>query len=994
MDARAGELRKHGVRIRLGTQPFQILMMLLREPGEVVLREEIRQRLWPNNTIVEFDHSINAAINRLRAALGEAAGSPHYIETVGSRGYRFLGEVHAGAAAKTTEDHTPIPSPPAVETDNDDDLAGQVISHYRLMDKLGAGGMGVVYHAEDLRLGRHVALKFLPGEMAADPMARQRFEREARAASALNHPNICTIFGVEESEDRLFLSMELLEGITLEARMAGGLMSRSQSLEFAVQICSALDAAHRHGLVHRDIKPANVMLTRTGAKVLDFGLAKMERPQNEPTDAQAGISEKGIILGTLPYMSPEQVEGKTADPRSDIFSFGLMLYEMLTGRRAFEGSSRARLISSILGKEPIWGELPPDLERAVKRCLVKDPEGRWQSAADLRDELEWLAARPASARSRTRFRLHVPLRPALFTAAVAVAACAIGIFLADRPEVDVSQVRFTPMVMDPGYNNFPSWSPDGRSFAYMHNGVLMLRSFDAPVPVRVTSGATSLMFSKDGTRIYYTRETAPAIGRKLWTVAVTGGDPHALPAEDLGAGYLFDGIAASPDGNGIVGLKQESDGHSYSLQISSPAGDPWRSLACPTFQGPFGRAHLRFSPDGRRLLVFLGSQIWIVSWPGVDAYPPRRVFSSVRGLGADWMSDSRHVLMSLAGTDEGQGGGFFVGDTETGRTRPLELRDNLAIQPSAGPGNRFLIPYVDNDNDLMEVPLDGSPLRPLIVTRRSEYGPDWSHGGDQLAYVSSRNGPAEIWIWSPVRNLHRLLVPLHSMPGSTAVAQPAFSPDDRHIAFNAAGSGLWVVPAIGGAPVQALKGRDAALPSWSPDGVWLAYRANINGKLFLEKVRLGDPAHPVTISETVQGVRPIWSPDGKWITLATNEGVSVVTPDGRITRQLFGAVSSWTSTGWSRDGKTLYLAITEGYLDPIPSTLWAINPETAEKRAIGHYQGVWFGGSPQMALSASADGKSLATTIVKPYQYIWLVEGLAPPRDFWHRMLTWLSASR
>jgi Tol biopolymer transport system component len=223
------------------------------------------------------------------------------------------------------------------------------------------------------------------------------------------------------------------------------------------------------------------------------------------------------------------------------------------------------------------------------------------------------------------------------------------------------------------------------------------------------------------------------------------------------------------------------------------------------------------------------------------------------------------------------------------------------------------------------------------------------------------------------------------------VSGPAFSPDDKHLAFNARPApgqeSIWVIPVTGGAAVQVVPpARGALYPSWSPDGQWLCYRANYNGNSFLEKVRLGDLGHPVTLSETTQGVRPVWSPSGRWIALATPQGVSVISPDGRVKKHVHSHVTSWMGTGWSRDGKTLYLAVTDGYQEPPPSTLWAINPETGRERVLARYSGVWISGAPWMGLSASADGKSLAASLSKSNQSIWMIEGLTTPQTLWHRL--------
>jgi len=633
LDLKAGELHRGGHAILLQEQPFLVLKMLLERAGDLVTREEMRRTLWPNDTIVEFDQSINAAIKKLRIALDDSADNPQYVETVARRGYRLIVPVdwlepaHGDAPRKGVER-------PVEALQDTGSLIGKRVSHYRVLEILGGGGMGVVYKAEDIKLGRRVALKLLPEELGGDAGAMQRFEREARAASALNHPNICTIHAVEEYEGQPFLAMELLEGHTLRDLIAQEADSKTtfqlkQLLDTAIQIANGLEAAHQKGIIHRDIKPANIFITNNGqAKILDFGLAKLHEFEPPETQPQATAEPKptqewnplltltrtGVTVGTAAYMSPEQVRGEKLDARTDLFSFGLVLYEMATRQRAFPGDTAPVLHHAILNKTPVPvrelnAQIPAKLEAVISKALEKDRDMRYQTATEMRADLEELHRQLAPR--------HLPRAWAVGLGAASLIVIGTITFLLTRqprtisvaPEIKVHQLT-TNSSENPVMGG--AISPDGKYLAYsdlkgMHIKLIETgetRAVPQPEALKDQNVEWEVgAWFPDGNRFLAKSRAAEqhwtewsSENSNMWVTSVLGGAPRKL------RDHAVDG-AVSPDGSLVSFGTNKGKFGEREIWVMGPNGE--QASKFDEAKEGSGIAGLGWSPDGKRYAYIL-----------------------------------------------------------------------------------------------------------------------------------------------------------------------------------------------------------------------------------------------------------------------------------------------------------------------------------------------------------------------------------------------------
>jgi eukaryotic-like serine/threonine-protein kinase len=887
---------------------------------------------------------------------------------------------------------------------------GTRLGVYDITAQIGEGGMGQVYRATDTKLKRHVAIKILPLALAADSDRLARFQREAEVLASLNHPNIAAIYGLEESGGVFALVMELVEGLTLADRIAKGALPVEEALPIAKQIADAVEAAHEQGIIHRDLKPANIKVRSDGTvKVLDFGLAKAMEPaagsspnaSMSPTEPPLAVTQAGTILGTTAYMSPEQARGLAVDKRTDLWAFGCVLYELLTGQRAFPGETVSDTIAAVLGREPNWAALPSataqDIRRLLRRCLEKDLKRRLRDFGDARIDLDD-AARGTSEENlgrtlKTDRRWRIMALAASATVAVLAAFPLLGGSELRQPSaLDRSAYRFIPLAAEPADETSPSWSPDGKTVVYAAeiNGLkqLFTRTLDSALSSQITKSATDCLtpfWSPDGTRIYFISQDTFG-GGSLWSVGATGGEPQ-LVMKGVGA------ATAAPDGKALAFLR--GAGGSRSLWITNTATMESQKYRTPPFPETFTRSgSVEFSRDGSKIAVLVERQdgtdfksdIWIVPYP---AGTPRRILEHARdvtGGRVSWALDNRHLVLDSVFFDR-PGTHLYLADAEDGTLRPITTGTVDEQSPSVSPnGDRIAFAAGSDDFDLIQVALDGADVHTLLATSRSETRPAWSPTGTQIAYVTNARGTPEIWIRSVEEGWARPVVKRDS-EGSVSwqsLGRPSFSPDGQRIVYELIGTkhAVWVASVADGRGVPLdQESPDQHSPAWSPDGNWVAYQRLLGGKWELAKVALGG-GKPVRIAEATPGGgdHTAWSPSGEWIAHVVAGTLRLTSADGQTQKTLSGSPPA--AFGFSLDAASLYAVrhATNGTW-----VLVAFDVRSGQERDVADLHL-----PPRATLSGFSlhpNGKSFATGVGIARHDIWLLEGFKLPAGWLSRLI-------
>jgi serine/threonine protein kinase len=819
---------------------------------------------------------------------------------------------------------------------------GTRLGPYEIQSPLGAGGMGEVYKARDTRLERTVAIKVLPEHLSASPESRQRFEREAKTISQLSHPHICALYDVGREGETEFLVMEYLEGETLSDRLGRGALPLEQTLRYGIEIVDALDKAHRQGIVHRDLKPGNVMLTKSGVKLLDFGLAKLAAPNSgvmsglsmmPTTPKGSNLTAEGTILGTLQYMAPEQLEGKEADARTDIFAFGAVLYEMATGRKAFSGTSQASLIGAILHKEPppistSEPMSPPALDRIAKTCLAKDPEDRFQTAHDVKLQLQWIAESgsvaglPVPVATRRKSRDRVAWAVAVLASVVALGLAAFILIQRGEPTRMIRSTILPPEKSDFVFDGGPmALSPDGARLAFVAptpdgKNQLWVRPLNglSAQPLAGTEGATYPFWSPDSRLLGF------FAGSKLKKIDASGGPSQVICDTQLGRGGTW-------NREGVIVFTPSTRDPLF--RVSAAGGAPSPLTALDASKGEFSHRFPSFLPDGRHFLYLaqtagVGQKDSDVIYAGSLDSKERKLVERVRSNGVYVPPTTKgregHLLFVRDRTLLAQafdtkdlrfeGDAVPVGESLTflanyGFAVFTASQNGLLAYQTGGGGGLSKLAWFDRGGKELET-----------VGEPADYGhPRLSHDGRRIAVdiVDPSTGFTDIWVIDLSRRTSTRLT-----FGPKDNSNPIWSPDDGRIVFASSRTGapnLFVKSSAGAGNDEPfyMDETSTKVPSdWSLDGRFVAFHG-ISGATKsgwdLWTFSVSDKKPAVFLSTPATEVLGNFSPDGHWLAYVSDESGKQ-----EVYVQSFPASGGkWqisTAGGrepvWSSDGKEIF----------------------------------------------------------------------------------------
>ena len=872
-------------------------------------------------------------------------------------------------------------------------IIGRTISHYTVFEKLGGGGMGVVYKAEDARLGRNVALKFLPEDISQDPLAIERFRREARTASSLNHPNICTIYDIEEFEGRPFIAMELLEGQTLKRRIAKKSFEVSELLDIGIQIADGLEAAHTKGIVHRDVKPANIFLVERGpAKILDFGLAKFaayRQPAAESADDSsmpthrhvlddALITSPGSSIGTVAYMSPEQARGLELDARTDLFSLGVVLYEMATGVVPFSGSAIGLIFDGIMNSSALPARklnpnLPVGLENILTKALEKDLALRYQTAAELRADLKRLKrdldlGQPGTSPAVRAALDDIPERHpssrwqtwALIIGALITLAVILG-YVPLRPEPPPRVLRTVQLT---NTNRPKSGVVTDGSRLYFIEGQSRLsqtsvtggETFPIPNSLEDTGFSNVFDISPDASFLLMNTARGTSLDGPLWSVPVLGGSPRRLGTLEGHAG------AWSPDGKSIAYCKG-----SEIFLAKSDGGEPRQLLAAGGTP-----SDIRWSPDGSILRFTVNDpktnnrSIWQASADGGNLHPLLPGWNDAPNeCCGKWTPDGKYFVFQAKRNDTAdlwalnEQGALF----HAARHEPVQLTTgpmNVGHPVPSRDGKKLFVQGWQPRGELLRYDTKSKQLAPYL-SGISAMGLNFSHDGQWVAYNDASDGTMWRSKLDGTQKLQLVFPPMQAY-------LPRWSPDGKQITFFGHPPGepwqLYLIPAEGGTPEMIYRGAtNSADPNWSPDGKSLAFGENSLNNQGSAVYILDLKTRKASKLPGSDGLySPRWSPDGRYIAAIPLDSLKLMLFDFTTQKWTELADTFVAYPAWSRDGRYLYfdgildnqesyfrVQITSGKLEPI----FSLKGFQAAGGAFGNWTGLAPDESPLVVRDAS-----------------------------------------